>query len=146
MRRLSLLLPIVVATFALAGCGGSAAAPTSDEAPFYLSLSQSMTSAPVPASTTQILFSTNRQPTGTPHFSGSDGSSFDGTPLVIGSCLTAAGSFTTGCSGTSTVQALQPHTTYVVTFPQVQYSNETGGNVIVNETANNANAGSFQTQ
>jgi hypothetical protein len=143
--HLFLVLAGVVAVTAVAGCGGggtAAAQMCCTPAPFFLRLSTSMTSAAVPDSTTEIDFSTDNQPTGTPHLSGSDGSSFDASALSPADCILPTGSNTDACGTYATVAGLKPQTTYTVTFAAVTLASNFGGPT----TFDNVNAGSFQTQ
>jgi hypothetical protein len=124
------------------GSGGSAPQTCCSPAPFYLRLNSTTTSAPVPDTTTQIVFSSDEQVSGTPHLNGSDGSSFDAGAMTTPSCLLPSGSFTEDCVSYASVSTLQPHTTYAVTIPTVTLQSNNGGPL----SYSNVNAGSFTTQ
>jgi hypothetical protein len=108
---------VLVAAYLLAACssGSQPANICCTPAPFSLGLNATMTSAPVPSSTTSIVFSSNATVAGVPHLTGSDGSSLSGGNLT-GQCLLPSGSSTPACGWTSAISGLAPHTTYTVSF------------------------------
>jgi hypothetical protein len=115
--------------------------------PFFLTLNTTIFATPVPASTSRLVFQTDSTAvSGTPHLNGSDGSSFDAASLGSPSCILPSGSNTFACGVSAAVQGLQPHTTYVVTFPTVTVpaNSTSGGSAALSLT--NLNAGTFQTQ